>query len=412
MNKSEMIIDFIDSHRDELIQFARRLISIPSVNPPGDERKIAQAVADEVIKQKLGAARHHAKKEERPNLVLEIQGGRPGKTLLWNGHLDTKPVGDLDKWLTNPFEPIIQDGKLYGLGAADMKSGVAAFVFAAAAVKEVIKEWTGSLLLVFTADEEAGGSYGAEYLCKEIGLKADIGLIGEPVGIQKNWETLDLISRGETCFRIQVRGTQMHSSIADLVPSVNASVKMAQVMATFSQRMTYTYEPHPLCPQGVTMGVGVMLNGGVYYGVYPGFAEFCTDVRLLPGMTPQNVRRDVEKFLEQLRREDPELEVHLEFEPPPLGDISPVVVSEDEPFVTHLKNATESVLGRCPPFGAFPGWTDARFFDSLLGIKTIPAFGPGLLTVTHAPNEYVHVESIIEACKIYALAACDYFHHH
>lgn len=409
MSINETMIEFVDSRREELIQFARRLISIPSVNPPGNERRVAQAVAEEIKRHNLGEAACHAKKEERPNLILEIPGGRPGKTLLWNGHMDTKPVGDLDKWETDPFDPVVRNGYIYGLGSADMKSSVAAFIYAAAALKEVKKKWDGSLLLVFTADEEAGGTYGADYLCNEIGLKADIGLIGEPVGIQRDWETLDLISRGETCFRIQVRGTQMHSSIADLVPSVNASVKLAKVMSAFNERMVYSYQPHPLCPQGVTMGVGVMLSGGVYYGVFPGFAEFCTDVRLLPGMTPEDVRKDVEEFLDQLRQEDPELDVHLVFEPPPLGYISPVVVPEDEPFVKNLKDAANRVLGNSPTFGAFPGWTDARFFDSRLGIKTIPAFGPGLLTVTHAPNEHIRVESIVEACKIYALAACNYF---
>lgn len=200
----------------------------------------------------------------------------------------------------------------------------------------------------------------------------------------------------------------MHSSIADLVPSVNASVKMAEVLARITRGLRFTYQPHPLCPQGVTMGPGVMVSGGVTYGVLPGYAEFATEVRLLPGMTVEGVKRDVEQFLSEVCADDPDLDVEFEIEQGPLGYIAPVVVSEEHPFVRRLQAAAVRVLGHCPPLGTFPAWTDARFFDAISGIKLIPAFGPGLLVVTHAPNEHIRVESIVEACKIYALAAASY----
>jgi acetylornithine deacetylase len=207
---------------------------------------------------------------------------------------------------------------------------------------------------------------------------------------------------------VKVHGTQMHSSIADLVPSVNANVKMAEVLTRLARELRFTYQPHPLCPQGVTMGPGVMVSGGVSYGVLPGYAEFATEVRLLPGMTVEGVKRDVQQFLSEVCADDPDLDVEVEFEHGPLRYIAPVVVSEEHPFVRRLQAAAEQILGQCPPQGAFPAWTDARFFDAISGIRTIPAFGPGLLVVTHAPNEHVRVESIVEACKIYALAAASY----
>ena len=408
MNDVVRILDLVEDRRAGLIEFARELVATPSENPPGDERQMAAVMTDKMVQLGLGRPLTLARAEHRPNLVLEIEGSRPGPVLMFNGHMDTKPTGDRDKWRTDPFDPVIQDGMLYGLGSADMKSAVAAKVFAAAALQEIDVDWGSKILLVFTADEESGGAFGAEYVAQEADLQADIALIGEPGGIERDWEYLGLISRGETCFRIKVRGTQMHSSIADLVPSVNASVKMAEVLVRLSRELTFTYDPHPLCPQGVTMGPGVMVNGGVYYGVLPGYAEFSTDVRLLPGMTVEGVRKDVEAFLTRLREEDPSLDVEVEFEPPPLGYIAPVIVSEEEPFVAHLRAAAEQVLGECPPLGVFPAWTDARFFDGIAGIKTIPSFGPGLLTVTHAPNEHITVESIVDACKIYALAAALY----
>jgi acetylornithine deacetylase/succinyl-diaminopimelate desuccinylase family protein len=408
MKNMSRILEIVENRREELIDFACDLVATPSENPPGDERNVAEVIINKIRKLGLGVPQVLSRVEHRPNLILEIKRNRPGPVLMFNAHMDTKPVGDQKKWRTNPFEPTIMDGKLYGLGSADMKGALAAEVFAAAILQESDLEWGGGLTLVFTADEEAGGAYGAKFVAEQDKVKADIGLIGEPVGINREWEYLGLISRGETCFRTKVYGTQMHSSIADLVPSTNASLKMAEVLVRMSKELKITHDPHPYCPQGVTMGIGVMVKGGVNYGILPGYAEFATDVRLLPGMTVESVQRDIESFIAKLREEDPSLEIEVEIEPPPLGYIAPVIVSEDEPFVAHLRKAAESVLGTCPPLGAFPAWTDARYFDGIAGIKTIPSFGPGLLTVTHAPNEHISTNSIVDACKIYALSASLY----
>jgi acetylornithine deacetylase/succinyl-diaminopimelate desuccinylase-like protein len=98
----------------------------------------------------------------------------------------------------------------------------------------------------------------------------------------------------------------------------------------------------------------------------------------------------------------------MEFEAPPFDWIAPVELPPAHPFVACLEEASTQVLGICPPRRAFPAWTDARFFTEIAGIPAIPAFGPGLLTAIHRPNEHVSVEAIIQAAKIYALAAIAY----
>lgn len=406
------IEQFLKEHERDLIDFAGRLIATPSENPPGDERMIAEVITREAASLGLPNPRVVARDSHRPNLLFEIGSGRPGPRLMFNGHMDTKPVGDRTKWRTDPLRPVIVEGALYGLGASDMKGGVAALLYAAAAIAKASAGLAGSLFLVLSADEEAGGAYGAEYLAKNGHIQADIGLIAEASGIQKEWEYLDVISRGETCFKIKVYGTQMHSSISDIVPSVNASVKMAEVMLRMHKELQLTYEPHPLCPQGVTIGLATTVKSGVYYGVLPGYAEFGTDVRTLPGMTRDKIEEDIRRFLDKLRREDPSLEVDYEFEPLPLGWIETVVVPKDHPFVEAVRRAAEKTLGRSPELSAYPAWTDARFFQHVAGVPTIPAFGPGLLTLAHGPNECVSVNSIIAASRIYATAAAEYLSLH
>ncbi len=399
---------FLKDHEQDIVDFACELVATPSENPPGDESAVAEVISAKAVALGLPKPKVVARESHRPNLIFEIMGNGSGPRLMYNGHIDTKPVGDVSKWNTDPLKPVIKDGFLYGLGSSDMKGGVAALVYAVAAIARVRDKLKGSLLLVLTGDEEAGGAYGAEYLARNGHIQADIGLIAEGSGIREEWEYLNLISRGETCFKIKIYGTQMHSSISDIMPSVNASVKMAEVMLRLEKELRFEYEPHPLCPQGATMGVATVVNSGVYYGVLPGYAEFGTDVRTLPGMTREAMEEDIKEFVEKLRREDPTLEIDYEFEPLPLGWIETVVVPEDHPFVDALKDSASSVLGKVPQLSAYPAWTDARFFQHIAGVPTIPAFGPGLLTVAHGPNERVLVENIGKASRIYALAAANY----
>lgn len=401
----EHLIDFIDRNQERLVWFVERLIASPSPNPPGDERLVAATIQEEMEALGFKDVEVISKDERRPNIIFRASGEKGLPVLIYNGHTDTKPPGDMEKWETDPFTPTIRHGRLYGLGACDMKGSVAATVYAAAAVNSLPQRLRGDLVLALTADEEAGGEYGAQYVVEEYGLRGDCALVCELSGMSKDWEYLHLLSRGFSGFRVKVYGTQMHSSISDLVPSVNAVTKMAHVLCRLEHDLKVRFSPHPLCPQGVTVNLGVMVKGGIYYGVYPGYAEFGVDVRTLPGMTQEGLREDVEKVLEQLRREDPSLQVELEFEPPPLGWNEGTEISADHPLVRKVLVAAETVLGFRPALHAFPGGTDAGAFQGRGGIPTIPAFGPGLLPQAHLPNEYIRVESIIEASKVYALTA-------
>jgi acetylornithine deacetylase len=403
----EKIVQLIDGWSNELVDFTCELIATPSENPPGDERKVARLLLDKLDRLGLTGAFTTSELPERPNVLYRLKGNGGGRTLLYIGHIDTKPVGDVrELWQTDPLKPTIKDGRLYGLGAADMKAAVAAFVYAAAALKEA-GPLLGDLLLALVADEEAGGKYGAQYLSRKYGIKADMAVIGEPPGVKREWESLHLGCRGISCFTIKVYGTQMHSSVSDRLPSVNASVKMAELLVRMSRELKFNFTPHPLCPNGVTRNLGVMVKAGVYFGVYPGYAEFSSDIRTVPGMNKEMVVRDLEAYLEACRKDDPSLDVKLEFAPAPLDWIAPTEVSQDLPIAQALANAAEQVLGFRPPFDIYPAVTDSGKFQLEAGIPTVPAFGAGVISVCHGPNEWVGVESIVQACKIYALAAYD-----
>jgi acetylornithine deacetylase len=405
---TRFVEEFIGAHRANLINFTRRLIAAPSVNPPGDERAVASLVMAEIEKLGLGSVTVHAAEEARPNLICVVPGAGQGPVLMLNGHMDTKPPGDLQQWHTDPFDPVIKDGLLYGLGACDMKGAVAAMTYAGAAVRNRAGTVNGMLKLVYTADEEYGSTKGASYLVANVPLDADACLIGEPSGIQHDWEAIHLVSRGVLLCRVKVHGTQMHSSLSDSLPSVNASEMMARLLVAVRERLRLRYPPHPLCVKGPTINPGVLVQGGVMFGVVPGYAEFAMDIRCIPGMTLENVRGDLEAFVREEQARDSRLKAEVVVEPLPRGWMAPSEIPMDHPLVVATQWAASQVLGAAPPLAAFPGGTDAARFQGEAGIVTIPSFGPGLLSMAHCPNEYVPVESVVQAAKMYALATLRY----
>ncbi len=403
-----MMLHWLEQRREELLRFAGELVATPSPNLPGDERAVVAIILAELERLGLAGAEVAAKEPHRPNVIFRLQGQQPGPVLMLCGHSDTKPVGDATHWRTDPFQPVIRDGKLFGLGSTDMKGAVAAMIYATAALKHCETPLAGDVLLVINADEERSMRFGSEFLSTEYGLRADVALLGEPSGIDgPEFEFLHLLSRGISCFKIRVHGTQMHSSLTDRLPSINANVQLAEVLARMSRELRLTFQSHPLC-SAPTVNLGVKIEGGVGYGVCPGLAEFQSDIRTLPGMTRQQLEADLERCLDAIRRDNPGLRVELEFEQPALDWTPPTEVSAEHPLVAALLGAAEQVLGWRPKLCAFPGGTDASKFHAVAGIPTIPSFGPGWLNLAHGPNECVGVEAIIQAAKMYSLAAQTY----
>ena len=397
--------DFLTPREGEVLEFARELIATPSPNPPGDERAVADLVAGRLAElggkdvERVGAS------EERPNLIARIPGTSPGRVLMLSGHLDTKPAGDMEAWDTDPWDPLLRDGDLIGLGSGDMKAAVAGMTYAAGALADV-STFPGELIVVFTADEEAGSVMGSKWLAEEGRLVADVAVIGEPSGIMREWEAIHLISRGAALFKVKVSGTQMHSSISDRIKGINATVQMARLIDRMDRELKgyLTFDPHPLCSTGPTVNVGVMAEAGVFYGVYPGKAEFACDLRTIPGMNENQLIADIQRFLDDAMADEPDLAAELVWDlMVPATEISP-----DEPIVAELQRAAKSVLGETPRLDAFPGATDASHFQLTAGIPCVAAFGPGLLPRAHSPNEFMAAAGVAQAALMYGLAAISY----
>lgn len=399
---------FLAEREGEVIALTSALVAAPSPNLPGDETAPAAVIERALSNYGLPAPRVLAEQPHRPNLIVRIDGTRPGPHLALCGHLDTKPVGEAAaEWRTDPFSPTIEGDRLFGLGSTDMKGACAAMVLAGAAFARVADRAAGSLSLIFTADEEYGSHFGASYLVRTNAIEADAILLGEPAGVHEDWEAIRVISRGFSGFRVMVGGTQTHSSISDQMPTVNAVEAMANVLVAFRRELRLRYPEHPLCPNGPTINLGVKALGGVGYGVLPGHAEFWCDIRTTPGMTQEALAVDVDAALDRIRPLASGAAISWEFNPD-LAWMAPTEVVPDDPMVRAVERAAADVLGEAPPLAAFPGATDAWPFHGQGGIPTLAAFGPGLLPLAHGPNEWVSLLSLQQAPRIFVDAAIRY----
>jgi len=165
-----------------------------------------------------------------------------------------------------------------------------------------------------------------------------------------------------------------------------------------------TFNEHPLCRFGPTINVGVTAKSGVTYGVFPGRAEFACDVRTVPGMTEDQIKRDILRFLEDAMKSDQELRAELEWN----LMVGATEIDANDPIVDCLQNITAQIIGQAPKLDAFPGATDAAYIQMTAGVPCIASFGPGFLPRAHSPNESLHVNGAAESAMIYALSALRY----
>jgi acetylornithine deacetylase/succinyl-diaminopimelate desuccinylase-like protein len=398
----------VRAHADDQIALTEELVAAPSENLPGDETRPAAVIEKWLPRLGLPDAVTLGAFPHRPNLLITIDSGQPGPRLGLCGHLDTKPVGDAAaEWKSDPFTATTIDGRMYGLGTTDMKGAVAAMLVAGAAFEQVKSLVGGSLTLILTADEEYGSIYGAQYLVEQGSLDVDGIVLGEPSGVHEDWEAIRVVSRGISCFKVRVFGDQIHSSISDQFPVVNAVDHMARLYCGFRERFRPAFPDHPLCAAGPTLNVGVKTVGGVGFGVNAGVAEFWSDVRTTPGMEQESFDRDVRSALAAAAADIPGIRYEVEY-PPNLTWIEPTEVAEGHPLTVACRDAGRRVLGREIPLATFPGASDAYPFQHLGGIPTIASFGPGWLTPAHGPNEWVSISSLHEAADIYAQLAITY----
>ncbi|MBU2548248.1 MAG: M20 family metallopeptidase [Proteobacteria bacterium] len=380
----------IESFQDEAIAFLADLVRAESVNPPGDTRRVMDAVLD-MARTFTDQVRVVAAEPEAPNVFITLHpGGRP--QLLYNGHLDTVPPGDVSQWRVEPFGAVIRDNRMYGRGVADMKGGCAAMLMAAKALQLENAPLRGSLVVNFVSDEETGGARGAGYLMEQGHYDPDMVVVGEIT----NRNRIAIAEKGVIVYALSTRGRTAHASTPWV--GLNAIDKMVKLLHGLQTRLPERLKEKPsgsLPP--ATFNVGT-IQGGVGFNVVPDACQVLIDRRILPGETIESATAEIREIIDQARAEDPDIDASLDV----LGSGPPFETAPDEALCLLARRTMEE-MGRPGDFVGYEQVSDGRFFAER-GIPTI-LIGPGLARTAHTPNEHLELDQYIEAIQAYALLA-------
>ncbi len=392
----------VEERFEEEVEFLSKLVRTRSANPyvgaesdPEDpvELEVANLIVEWLEERGL-EPRFVGPSKARPNVVVEVKLGE-GPTLVLNTHMDTvvpPPSYDFD-----PYSGAVRDGKLYGVGAADAKGCIAAIAYAALALLE-LEDARGRLLLQFAVDEESGACspFGTRYLVEEAGLRGAAAVVSEPYGE----EIVAVGHRGGYRFKVVTFGEAVHtgseeweegvrgrSAIADMLKVINALEGLDRELDGVSDLS---------CPyfSGMrnVLTFPTIIRGGVAVNVVPPTCEAYGDLRLLPGVSRDEVRRRIKHRLSQLG---------VEYELKELLYVPAIYVSEDELIVRALKRAAKEVAGEHRVVVSRP-WNDAWIF----AVNGIPVAGYGPRGENpHAKNEFVYLDSLFKATVAIALAA-------
>ncbi len=372
------IDDAVDT--EEAAALTAHLVSFRSY--PGQEGDVQRAVAAWLHENGI-ESEFQETEDDRPNVIAYVRNG-DGPTLLLNGHVDT--VLAADGWSCDPWKGRRDGDRFYGLGASDMKSGIAAGMLATRVLNKHRDRWNGTLIFTSVVDEEAY-SIGAQALVR-LGMKADGCVCLEP-----SFERPVIGANGKVLVQANVTGKAAHGFRPEA--GINAAVEGAKLVTRIDEM---PLGQHPRLPP--TQCVLSFHSGSAQYVItVPEKASFLVTRLTVPGETGEQVLAEVRALAEELHSP---ARFDFSIEPPyyPSWEISP-----ENPFIQRFARAYRAELGRTPDWGYTTGVSDANYFAADLGIPTIQ-FGPSGDRF-HEANEWVDIPSIAATTRVVLRLAID-----
>lgn len=343
----------------EISELLRQLVAIDSVNPDlvtggAGEGEIARFVANWMERAGLAVTIEEAA-PGRPNVIAVARGSDGGRSLLLNAHMDTVGVGGMQR----PHEPYIEDNRLYGRGAYDMKAGLAAIMLAAAAARR--QALRGDVILTAVCDEEFA-SIGTASVVKN--WHADAAILTEPTQLD-----ICIAHKGFCWLDIETTGVAAHGSLPEV--GVDAIAKMGKVLVGLEEldRSLRAGPEHPLLGSGSLHAA--LITGGQELSSYPDRCLLSMERRTVPGETRELVEQQIRAILDQIAATDPQFQASLKT----MLTQQPFEIAEDAPIVQTLLRQATRILGAEPGIGGAFGWMDSALLAAA-GIPTV-IFGPG-----------------------------------
>jgi succinyl-diaminopimelate desuccinylase len=386
----------------ELVRLTRELVRTDSVIRPetgNTEREVVRLLADWIRRELEIEPLIEEVQPGRENLIATLDSGRPGPVLMLEGHTDVVSEGDRSSWSHDPFGAEVDGGRIYGRGSCDMKGGVAAALLAARALRRGRVPFGGKVRLGLVCDEE-GMMIGIKDLIRR-GHADDVAaaLIPEPEENQ-----LCLSMKGAMRAVARVHGKMAHGCMP--LTGVNPNTRLARIILAFEE---YEQEEKRRCGRDEYLGwpsitftvVQAPPRGEpAQLNVMPAEAVGYVDIRTTPAQDHEALRQALRAVVRTLAKDDEQFRAELEF----IEDRPVVTVAREEPIVACAAAAYRDLTGREPVYNGVPGATDGTFLRAWKGIPCL-VNGPGPREIPHQKDEYVPIEELVEAARIYAVAA-------
>jgi acetylornithine deacetylase/succinyl-diaminopimelate desuccinylase len=365
-----------------MIDGLARLVAFDTQNPPGRELEAAQWL--ESAMAGMGFVAHSTDIMPGRTNVVGVLANGPGPTFAFNTHIDVVPAGS--GWTSDPFVLRESSGRLYGRGACDAKGSMTAMLEAMRWLVQNRKLWSGTLLGVFVADEEASSRGAKAYAATRPSI--DACMVGEPTSC-----TTYSAHKGSLRPLVRVHGRTAHSGMPDL--GVNAIIKSASLLrAVVAEHQRIKAINHPLV--GNPSLTITRTAAGVADNVVPDRCELLLDRRMIPGEDEDAVKAEIATLLARAAKEAGTIMEIAEFRPTTGGATE---TANDHPIVVASQAACRHHHGHSTPLSGFQGGCDLVHFRSV-GAQGV-VLGPGALDVAHKPDEYVPVAELAMAAAIY-----------
>jgi acetylornithine deacetylase/succinyl-diaminopimelate desuccinylase-like protein len=403
----KLIIDAVSASADRLIEMSRRLIGAASPNPPGDVAQAADA-AEMLLRAIPGMTIERVVTAPGiVNLIGRLAARRPGRRLVFNGHLDTFPIGEDLGWTVPPLDGVVKDGLLFGRGISDMKGGIAASILATEILAAHRDFWQGEIVLTLAGDEETMGSLGTRYLLERHpearGDAMISGDVGSPMVVrfgEKGLLWIEIEAEGKPAHGAHVHKginaidrlrealdelKQLEALQADAPPMVVSAIEAAKAI---SEPLSGAGESDVL--RKVTVNIGV-IEGGVSPNLVPTRAIAKADIRLPVGLTTA----DIEGRLRERLARIPGVQLRI------VQKYEPNFTEPSHEIVQAIVGAAQQVLGSKPAINMRVGASDARLYR-LFRVPSV-VFGPTPYNMG-GPDEHVRLDELLAVAKVHALA--------
>ncbi len=370
----------------EAVQLLQDLMEIRTVNGKDGEKPAAEYIFRYLSSRGINAFVQDIG-EGRGNLLALIPGEDTQRGMIWNGHLDTVDYGELDSWNTDPWIPVIEDGFLYGRGASDMKSGLAAMVYVLGKLGVSGKKPEVSLQFLATCDEERGGAGARAVISGGHMIDAQTLLIGEPTGC-----TVGIAQKGCIWLELEVRGKTSHGAYPEEgCNAITCAYQAAKSLGDWACR-----HEHPVL--GKATAQITEIQGGIQPNMTPDLCTVLMDIRTVPGLASEEILSQLQTIFQDISERQggiPSLTTRIK------NHRISIEADHTSPGVSRLVRSMEAV-GIGEAYSGISYFTDASILaEGKEGLTTV-LFGPGSADMAHKPNERVRIEDYLRAVRVLA----------